>query len=148
MDVAGPSGNDTPPPRNRGGFTLIELLLVTVILGLLASIVSPYFNAARERAVATQMKADMRNLMEGVETFILLNNGQSPTSLEELVDGSTYNQSPDVEYCMFVAVPRSAFREGYVIAMTGHQATTTKMFIVYPLWGSQILEFDNGSRGC
>jgi len=32
--------------------------------------------------------------------------------------------------------------------MTGHQATSVKMFIVYPLWGNDILEFDNGTPGC
>jgi prepilin-type N-terminal cleavage/methylation domain-containing protein len=132
----------------RGGFTLIELLLVTVILGLLATIVAPYFGAARERAIASQMQADMRNMMEGVETYILLNNGAFPSSVEELVEGSTYNQSSDIEYCMFLPVPPSSFREGYVIAMTGHPGTTTKMFILYPLWGSRILEFDDGTRGC
>lgn len=122
--------------------------MVTVILGLLASISSPYFAAARERAIATQMRADMRNMMQGVETYVLLNGGQSPISLENLVDGSTYNQTSDVEYCMFFAVPSSAWREGYVIAMTGHPGTSVKMFIVYPLWGSEVLEFDNGTPGC
>ncbi len=144
------SNPNQPPPRarRRGGFTLIELLLVTVILGLLASITAPYFAAARERAIATQMRADMRNMMEGIEMYVLLNDGQSATSLEDLIDKSTYNKTSDVEYCMFFAVPPSPWREGYVIAMTGHPGTSTKMFIVYPLWGSRILEFDNGRVGC
>lgn len=134
--------------RPRAGFTLIELILVTVILGLLASIVAPYFGAARERAIANQMKADIRHLKEGVETYILMNGGQFPGDLEELQRGSTYNRTPDVEYCTFLAVPPTSAREGYVIAMAGHPGTTIKMFIVYPLWGNQILEFDSGRRGC
>ena len=121
---------------------------MTVILGLLASISSPYFAAARERAIETQMRADLRNMMQRVETYILLNGGQFPTSVETLVDGSTYNQTPDVELCMFFAVPRSSFREGYIIAMTAHPGTNTRMFVVYPLWGSEILEFNGGSPGC
>ena len=134
--------------RGRGGFSLSELLLVTVGLGLLATIVAPYFGSARERALASQMKADIRHLKEGVETFTVLNGGRFPGSLEELEEGSTYNQTAEVEYCTFLAVPPSSLREGYVIAMAAHPATTLKMFIVYPLWGNQILEFDSGRRGC
>ncbi len=121
---------------------------MTVILGLLASITAPYFGAARERAIATQMRADIRNLMEGVETYQLLNGGRFPSNLEELKEGSTYTQTSEVEYCWFIAVPPSSFREGYVIAMAGHQGTSKKLFVVYPLWGSQISEFDTGSPGC
>jgi prepilin-type N-terminal cleavage/methylation domain-containing protein len=143
-----PSGPGSPTDRRRSGFTLIELLLVTVILGLLASITSPYFAAARERAIATQMQVDMRNMMKGVETYILLNGGQFPTNLETLIEGSTYNQTQDLEVCLFIAVPPSSFREGYIISMVGHPGTSVKTLMVYPLWGSEILEFDNGTPGC
>jgi len=148
MHPSGPPDQPPPGPRRRGGFTLIELLLVTVILGLLASIASPYFAAARERAIETQMRADLRNLMQGVETYILLNGGQFPTSLAGLEEGSTYNQTPDVESCMFFVMPRSSFREGYVISMIAHPGTSTNMLVLYPFWGNQILEFDSGGPGC
>ena len=46
----------------RQGFTLVELLLVTVILGILASIAIPRFTAIRERAFISSMRADLRNL--------------------------------------------------------------------------------------
>ena len=90
----------------------------------------------------------MRNMMMGIEAYSLLNDGQFPTSLEDLIDRSTYNKTSDVEYCMFFAVPASPLREAYVIAMTAHPGTSVKMFIVYPLWGSEILEFDTGTVGC
>ena len=148
MHPSGPLGQPPPRAQRRDGFTLLELLLVTVVLGVLASISAPYFSAARERAIETQMRADMRNVMQGVESYILLNGGQFPTSLEELVDGSTYVQTPEVEACMFLAIPPSPLREGYVIAMTAHPGTSTNMVIVYPLWGSEILDFDSGAPGC
>ena len=94
------------------------------------------------------MRADLRNLMQGVETYILLNGGQFPTSLETLEEGSTYVQTSDVESCMFLVVPRSSFREGYVISMIAHPGTRTNMLVVYPLWGNDILDYDSGSRGC
>lgn len=140
-------------PRNgwkgrRGGFTLIELLLVTVILGLLAGIVAPYFSAARERAIAAQMRAELRNLKDGIETYIIMNDGLFPASLEALEDGSTYNPTTEIEYCVFQAVPPSAARDGYVIALVAHPGTTQKMFVVYPLWGDRVLDYDSGARGC
>ena len=138
----------TPGQGDRRGFTLIELLLVTVILGVLASIVSPYFDAARERAVAAMMQTDLRNMMEGVEIYSLLNDGAFPSSVEDLVEKSTYNQTEEVEYCMFTPVPPSTFREGYVMVLVGHASTSLKMFVVYPLWGNTVLEFNTGTRGC
>ncbi len=137
-----------PRGRDRRGFTLIELLLVTVILGLLATIASPYFARARDRAIATQIKADVRHLMQGLEVYSALNTGQWPTSLAQVESGGSYVSSGDVEYCFFVSVPGTPSRDPYVIAMAGHPGTTTKILIVYPLWGSEMLEFDNGQRGC
>jgi prepilin-type N-terminal cleavage/methylation domain-containing protein len=134
-----------PLPR---GFTLVELLLVTVVLGILASIVSPYFMQAREQAYTAQIQADVRHLMEGVETYVAMHDGAFPTSLEELEGGSTYVHTTEVQYCLFVAVPRSPGREPYILAQAGHPATTTKVFILYPIWGGGMIEFDSGQRGC
>ena len=48
--------------RNSGGFSLIELLLVTLIIGILATIAIPRLTAARDRAFVATMQADLRNL--------------------------------------------------------------------------------------
>jgi len=147
------SPETTPVPscrgsRRPGGFTLIEVLLVTVILGLLATIVSPYFQRARERAYVAQLQSDVRQLMDGVDTYVTLHDGQWPGSLEELQEGSTWVRTREVEYCTFTPVAGSSHRDPYIIAIAGHPATTKKVFIAYPLWGSQIIEFDDGQRGC
>ncbi len=139
------------PPEGRShrrGFTLIELLLVTVVVGVLASIVGPHFVKARERAVLSQMQADVRHLMDGVESYIALHNGAFPGTVADLETESTFNRTRDVEYCLFFSVPRSGAREPYVLAMAGHQATSTKVFIAYPIWGSRMIDFDSGRRGC
>lgn len=132
----------------RKGFTLIELLLVTVLLGILASIAAPYFARARERAYLAQMQADVRHLMDGVESYATLNNGSFPTSLADLESRSTFTRTRQVQYCLFSAVPRAPDRDPYIIALAGHAATTTKVFIVYPTWGTRIIDFDSGRLGC
>ena len=144
-EVTTPGKREDPRPR---GFTLVELLLVTVVLGILASIVSPYFMRARDRAYATQIQADVRHLVEGVENYVTMHEGAFPTSLEELEGGSTYVHTSEVQYCLFVAVPRTPGREPYLLAQAGHPATTTKVFILYPTWGGRMIDFDSGNRGC
>jgi len=137
------------PPRSRPqGFGLLELLLVTVVLGIVASIVAPYFVRARERAVVAVMEADAHALMEGLETYATLNEGRWPPSLAELESGSTYAPTRSVRYCAFVSVPTSPGRGPYVLAIAGHPDTTVKILILYPIWGSRTLEFDDGQRGC
>ena len=46
----------------KSGFTLIELLIVVVIIGILASIAIPKFNASREKSLVSTMKTDLKNL--------------------------------------------------------------------------------------
>lgn len=132
----------------RCGFSLLELLLVTVVLGVLALLAVPYFARAREGAYLALMESEARHLKEGVETYLTLNDGSFPTSLAQLEDGSTFSSSGEVDYCIFVAVPETAWRDPYVLAMVGHPATTLKVIILYPAWGSRILDFDSGRQGC
>lgn len=136
------------PAPGRRGFTLIELLLVTVVLGILATIVSPYFARAREQAIMARMQADVRQLMDGVEVFAQMNQGRWPVSLAEVEAGGSYVHSGDVEYCLFVSVPRGPASDPYVLAIAAHPGTTGKILILYPRWGSRMLEFDDGQRGC
>jgi prepilin-type N-terminal cleavage/methylation domain-containing protein len=134
--------------RGVDGFTLTELLLVTLILGILASIAVPYFERARERAYVARIQADVRHLMDGVEDYVIINHGMFPGSIEEMEAQSTYVATEDIEYCLFAAVPETPGREAYVIALAAHAETGMKVFIAFPLWGSRMLDFDSGRRGC
>jgi type II secretory pathway pseudopilin PulG len=134
------------PPAS--GFTLIELLLITVVLGILATIVAPYFQRAREQAVLALVQADVRQLVESVETYSSLNLGRLPTSVEEVESGGSYVPSQDVEYCVFTYVPRRPGEGPYIVALASHPGTTWKVFTAYPLWGGRTVEFDSGQRGC
>jgi prepilin-type N-terminal cleavage/methylation domain-containing protein len=52
------------------GFTLIELLIVTVIIGLLASIAIPMFDGVRQKAYNTTAVSDLRAMGYAIEEYI------------------------------------------------------------------------------
>jgi type IV pilus assembly protein PilA len=58
-----------PMVRNTKGFTLVELLVVTVVIGVLASIAIPSFGSTKEKAYVASMKSDLRNLATAQEVY-------------------------------------------------------------------------------
>jgi prepilin-type N-terminal cleavage/methylation domain-containing protein len=62
------------------GFTLIELLIVVVIIGILVSIAIPKFRNSKDRAIISQMKSDLRNMVTAQESY--------------LADAATYYNGP------------------------------------------------------
>lgn len=69
--------------RARRGFTLIELLIVVVIIGILAAIAIPKFQATKGKANFAAMKSDLHNLTTAEESYFY-DNSQYTTSLTAL----------------------------------------------------------------
>ncbi|HEX4684382.1 MAG TPA: prepilin-type N-terminal cleavage/methylation domain-containing protein [Gemmatimonadaceae bacterium] len=53
----------------RRGFTLIELLIVVVIIGILAAIAVPKFQATKGKAYFAGMRSDLHNLVTAQESY-------------------------------------------------------------------------------
>ncbi|MBA3670417.1 MAG: prepilin-type N-terminal cleavage/methylation domain-containing protein [Gemmatimonadaceae bacterium] len=53
----------------RSGFTLIELLIVVVIIGILAAIAIPKFQATKGKANLAALRSDLRNLAVAQEAY-------------------------------------------------------------------------------
>jgi general secretion pathway protein G len=74
-------GRRRHPPRR--GFTLIEILLVTLIIGVLASISAPMFGRVLERARIAKAIGDVDAIGMDLIAFELTEGG-FPDSLEEI----------------------------------------------------------------
>ncbi len=59
----------TKTPQKRPAFTLIELLIVVAIIAILAAIAVPNFLEAQTRSKVSRVKADMRTMATGMETY-------------------------------------------------------------------------------
>ena len=77
--------------RHQNGFTLIEVLIVTVIIGVLATIAIPKFSNTKQRAYMAAMKSDLRNLVTAEETYFADN-----TTYTSAQAAMSYNSSAGV----------------------------------------------------
>lgn len=105
--------------RNNKGFTLIELMIVVVIIGILAAIAIPKFNAVSKNAKQAEAGPVLKQLCTLAETF-RDQNGADATSETQLVTvGWT---APTAKYFDFT------FGSGVATATARTtQVTTTQM---------------------
>jgi prepilin-type N-terminal cleavage/methylation domain-containing protein len=92
---------------NATAFSLVELLVVLVITGLLAVIAIPQFISYQSRAVDSQMKGDLKNAAQAMESYFA-ENKVYPTSVAAIV-AVGFSQSDGVGLTITLTSP-SGFR--------------------------------------
>ena len=71
--------NDRIIAKRKTGFTLVELLVVIAIIGILASMLMPAINSARESARSAQCGSNVRNLAIAANSYTQQNKDQLPS---------------------------------------------------------------------
>lgn len=65
------------------GFTVVELLIVTVVIGILATLATVGFNGVQTRAADTELKSDVNNVKDRIELAFIKANTY-PANLSSL----------------------------------------------------------------
>lgn len=88
----------------RNGFTLIEIAVVLAILGVLASIVTPFAEVAAQRGREQDLRRALREIRDAIDAYKLASDegripraaGASgyPPTLQALVDGVADGRNP------------------------------------------------------
>lgn len=85
--------------RRRQGFTLIELMIVIAIIGVLAAIAVPNFQAARRRANQRACYANQKTIAGAVEMYNLdfNKNVTSLAGMEGVLESQGYLQQYPID---------------------------------------------------
>jgi len=107
------------PAARRRAFTLTELLVVVAILGVLASLLLPYFGRAREQARLTICRGNLRSLGLGLNAYVATHRRHVPLAEKldnphrELIDGlhGRFVGKAETFYCPSETRPELRFSE-------------------------------------
>lgn len=86
MRFAGKAGEKKNNNKWNAGFSLIEVIAVTIIIGVMATMLMPAIDGAGSKARNAKLKNDLATLDQAIATY-KLEQGSVPASLDNLVPG-------------------------------------------------------------
>ena len=92
----------------RNAFTLIELLIVVAIIAILAAIAVPNFLEAQMRSKVARVKADMRSISLGVESY-RIDHTSYPLDSEDWEHNTEATAYPDWDWVLQVITSPVAY---------------------------------------
>ena len=109
--------------NDESGFTLIELILVTVIIAVLAGMVTLNLRGTAKDAKIRSALGDIKTYQSAVDIYALEHNDQFPKKLEDLVNGPKkylreMNKDPWGNPYVYI-VPGEHHRDSYDIFSMG-----------------------------
>ena len=116
-------------PADDRGFTLIELLIVTVIIGLLASIAIPSFGETRQRAYNSAALSDLNSAALAIEEYFADNNALPS---ETQLTNAGFVLSPGVSFTTFSIRDGSNPRRARVHMHIEHEGSLHYYHLEYP----------------
>ena len=101
----------------RNFFTLIELLVVISIIVILAALLLPALNKARDRAKAASCVSNLKQIGLGISTYAGDFNGFFPNDWYDTTPANRILQTYNVRcYNTFYGVGRTLVAPGYIVA--------------------------------
>lgn len=102
----------TAKSHNASGFTLLELLVAVGIIGILASIAIPQFNAYRQRAFDARCKSDLVSAANAQDAYY--------------IDWGVFKSCSDAANCLST-LPDLRLSDGVMMATT---TVSTQYFVM------------------
>ena len=98
----------------RKGFTLIELLVVIAIISILAALLMPALDGARQQAEMTKCVGKMKSLGMGQSTYEIENKGILPNTYSNNLDWGMRNRLGSMiqadGHCQFLPIDHGYFQ--------------------------------------